>query len=174
MSDSWACFSKNGKYRYSLGRRLSDSPSRLLFIMLNPSKANAYKPDNTITRCINFARDWGYGTMEVVNLFAYITPYRDCLAKVSKPVGGKRTNAEIRSAIESADIVVLAWGDDGAKPAYRRRARRMMKIVCDITQPYHLGLTKKGEPRHPRILRKTTTPTRWKKSEIREYLKSHS
>ncbi len=174
MNDGWACFSEDRKYRYLLGRRISASPRRLLFIMLNPSRADANKPDNTITRCRNFARDWGYGTMEVVNLFAYITPHRDRLAKISRPVGGNRTNEKIRNAIELADIIVVAWGGDGSKPAYRRRAGRVMKMVSDTTHPYHLGMTQKGEPRHPRVLRKDAKPTRWKKSEIDEYLQTHS
>ena len=174
MNEGWACFSDDGRFRYLLGRRISDSPCRLLFVMLNPSRANATRPDNTITRCLNFARDWDYGTMEVVNLFAYITPYRDRLATVSNPVGGSRNSEMMRNAIGLADKVVLAWGDDGAKPAYRDQAKRVMKMVCEATHPYHLGMTKKGEPRHPRVLRKDTTPTRWKKSEIIDYMQSHS
>ena len=60
--------------RYN-GGNLRNALSRktVSFIMLNPSRADAQINDPTITRCINFARSWGYGRLEVVNLFAYRT-----------------------------------------------------------------------------------------------------
>ncbi len=174
MTDGWACFSPKGKYRYLLGRRISDSPRRLLFIMLNPSKADANKPDQTITRCTNFARDWGYGTMEVVNLFAFKSTDPTGLWKVKRPIG-KRNNAFIRAAIGAADQIVLAWGGDVAKdPEFKKRAARVVRMVCKVTRPYHLRLTKTGEPRHPRVLPKIATPIRWKKSDMRDYIQTHS
>ena len=174
MKDGWACFSKNGKYRYLLGRRIGHSRRRVLFIMLNPSKANAVEPDNTITRCTNFARDWGYGTMEVVNLFAFKSTDPAGLWEVKRPVG-KRNNAFIHDAVSKADHVILAWSGEVAKdPKFKRRAACVLQMVCKITPPYHLGFTKTGEPRHPRVLPKSVTPKRWKKSQIAKYLRTHS
>jgi hypothetical protein len=42
----------------------------VLFIGLNPSIADHRRDDPTIRRCIRFARDWGYGSLAVGNLFA--------------------------------------------------------------------------------------------------------
>lgn len=154
MNDGWACFSKNGKYRYLLGRRISDSPRRLLFIMLNPSTADANRSDNTITRCTNFARDWGYGTMEVVNLFAYRTPDVSELRQADEPVG-PHNDSWIRNALISADRVILAWGNHGS---YNGRSKQVTQMALDATQPYHLGLNKTGEPKHPLYLPSDTAP----------------
>ena len=174
MSDGWACFSRNGKYRYLLGRKVSDAPGRLLFIMLNPSTATETKPDRTITRCINFARDWGYGTMEVVNLFAFKTAYPVVLQKAARPVG-THNNAYIRDAVNRADRVVLAWSGEVAKNSeFKRRAGRVLNMVCEVTLPYHLDFTKTGEPRHPRVLRRDVIPRMWTRPQIAEYIRSHS
>jgi len=37
-----------------------------LFIGLNPSTANEEVDDPTIRRCVNYAKDWGYGGFMMV------------------------------------------------------------------------------------------------------------
>lgn len=61
-----------GKYRYKLWRIWDDSKPKVLFIMHNPSTADADEDDPTIRRCIGFAKSWGYGGIYVGNL----SPYR--------------------------------------------------------------------------------------------------
>ncbi len=157
MTDGWANFSDDGQYRYLLGRHISDTPCRLLFIMLNPSTADAKKSDSTITRCINFARDWGYGTMEVVNLFAFRTPYVKALRQTDDPIG--TDNDEwICGALHEADAVVLAWGNHGA---YKNRSQAVRHMAFDAKPSYHLGLNKTGEPKHPLYLRSDTKPVQY-------------
>ena len=58
--------------------------------MLNPSGADAQVNDPTITRCINFALSWGYGRLEVVNLFAYRTSKPSLLKQVTEPIEAGR------------------------------------------------------------------------------------
>lgn len=48
-------FSPDRVYRYALTRRWSDWPPAV-FIMLNPSTADAFVEDPTIRRCLGFAR----------------------------------------------------------------------------------------------------------------------
>ena len=62
MNHGWARFSHDKKYRYLLGRRIGDSPRRILFIMLNPATADETQNDPTIRRCIGFAKQWEFGT----------------------------------------------------------------------------------------------------------------
>lgn len=54
--------------------------------MLNPSIADATSNDATIRRCIGFAQSWGYGAIEVVNLFAYIATQPSELRLTPDPI----------------------------------------------------------------------------------------
>ena len=66
-----AVISACGRYRYLLTRRVGPGTRAVTFIMLNPSTADATRDDPTIRRCIGFARSWGIGGVDVVNLFAF-------------------------------------------------------------------------------------------------------
>lgn len=81
-----AIFSKCGQYRYFLSRKWKKGKG-CVFVMLNPHKANESLNDPTIIRCIGFARDWGYGGIEVVNLFGYCCKNPIDLQKIEDPVG---------------------------------------------------------------------------------------
>src|SRR5690625_313413 len=64
--------SKNPTFRYSLTRIWNRNLKRATIIMLNPSIANVLKNDLSVNRCLNFCIDNRYGSLEVVNLFAFI------------------------------------------------------------------------------------------------------
>ena len=68
---SHATFSSCKKYRYSLFRIWDEDKPLVLFIGLNPSTADEKEDDPTIRRCINFAKQWGYGGLIMGNLFAF-------------------------------------------------------------------------------------------------------
>ncbi|AFZ44358.1 protein of unknown function DUF1643 [Halothece sp. PCC 7418] len=68
-----AIIDPTGCYRYLLWREWKPNASRITFIMLNPSRADATVDDPTIRRYLGFAQDWGYDSLAVVNLFAYRT-----------------------------------------------------------------------------------------------------
>ena len=63
-----AVLSDCGNYRYQLHRTWDESLPKCMFMMLNPSTADADIDDNTIRRCIGFAKLWGYGGLMVGNL----------------------------------------------------------------------------------------------------------
>lgn len=52
--------------------------------MLNPSTADAEIDDPTITRCIGFAKSWGFGGLMVGNLWAYRATDPKELKKIPK------------------------------------------------------------------------------------------
>lgn len=145
-----AIISECGKYRYALSRNWGSGQEFVCFIMLNPSTADAEKDDPTIRRCISFARTWGYSNLEVVNLFAWRTPYPGDFRNVADPVGPDN-GGYVLEALTGATVVIAAWG--GLEMA-RPRAREVVKMTEQIRKPLNcLGVTKSGGPRHPLYVR---------------------
>jgi hypothetical protein len=140
-----AIFDVNDRYRYSLWREWSAYHQRIAFVLLNPSTADELKNDPTIRRCMGFAQAWNFGSLEVVNLFAYrATDYRE-LFKAIDPVGAEN-NRFLMQAVERCSTVVLAWGTRGP---FLNRDRQVMSLLAGRNGLYCLGITKDGQPRHP-------------------------
>ena len=147
-----AIISKCGKYRYSLVREWNKNKGKVLFIMLNPSTADDKEDDKTIIRCINFAKDWGYGGLMVGNLFAYRTTYPKELFKTKNPEG-KDNLKRIKQMIKRSDLVICAWGNkQGSPPKYLRELSELhyLKLLAD-----------RKTPGHPLRLKKDTKPKRF-------------
>jgi hypothetical protein len=68
-----AAFSPCGHYRWWLERVWAPERPRLIYVGLNPSRADGCRDDPTLRRLQGFARAWGYGALEVLNLFARIS-----------------------------------------------------------------------------------------------------
>ena len=143
-----------GNYRYLLWREWNNSNKTISFIMLNPSRADAQINDPTITRCINFAKFWGYGRLEVVNLFAYRTPKPSLLKQAIEPIG-KDNDRYILESVEKSDRIILAWGNHGA---WRQQDLYTLQLLRDYSHLYSLGITKRGCPRHPLYLPVSSQP----------------
>ena len=116
--------------------------------MLNPSTADERRDDPTIRRCVGFARRWGFGGVEIVNLFALRASDPRVLRRAGDPVGAAN-DRHIARAAARATLVVLAWGACG------RLRGRSAEIRARLSRPAPrcLGLTRSGEPRHPLYLR---------------------
>ena len=61
----------------------------------------------------------------------------------------------IDNALNACDKVILAWGNHGA---YKNRSHEVKRMAINAAKPYHLGLNKTGEPKHPLYLPADTTP----------------
>ncbi len=154
-----ACiFSEDRVYRYNWARRVSDNPGRMLCIGVNPSKADEDRSDNTITRCCNFARRFGYGVLEMGNLNAFrATDPRDMKA-ASDPVGPDNDDY-LTHAIWRCDLIVVGWGIHGAFKERDHKVLDFIRLAGKI--PYCLGKTKDGYPRHPSRLANNTELVRY-------------
>lgn len=149
--------SKCGKYRYSLERIWDDTKPKVLFIMLNPSTADANEDDPTIRRCIGFAKSWGYGGIMVGNLFGLrstnpkeLIGYKLC--KDLEPDNPDYKNLKMVHYMASlCDKIILAYGNPPIKGWDKPYFENM----------YHLGLTKSGNPKHPLYLKKDLKPIRF-------------
>lgn len=123
--------------------------------MLNPSTADHEIDDPTIKRCISFAKQWGFAGVTVVNLFDYRATDPKDLKKAKTPVS-ELADDYIGYAGDQCDLLVAAWGNHGA---YQDRAEAVNWLFVHI--PGYsgikcLGLTAKGQPKHPLYLRKDT------------------
>jgi len=155
--------SPDGQYRYLLWRAIDGEHSgrRLLWVMLNPSTADASVDDATIRRCRGYAKNWGFSGIEVVNLFAYRATDPKELTAAADPVG-RINDIFIAQAARRADKIVCAWGGGVANgPAGRDRAVIEL-LVAKLGKPlYTLGTTALGHPKHPVRLPKDLEPEVW-------------
>ena len=122
--------------------------------MLNPSTADESTDDPTIRRCIGFARVWGYGGLEVVNLFALRTTDPRELRLSRDPIGGLN-DAYLVDAMTRSAATVIAWGAHGV---FRSRAAAALGLLSPRARLLALGWTNSGEPRHPLYLRRDVRP----------------
>ena len=160
-------FSPDRRYRYWLEAKMSDRdglPSEqagvCLFLMLNPSRADESRSDPTVTRCKGFAKDWGYGVLWVCNLFAMRSPHFEVLKQSVDPVGPMNDD-HISKYAREADSVVCAWGDHGLHLGRGEGVLQMLRDEGLSGKMRHLGLTLKGQPRHPLYLKAATAPARF-------------
>lgn len=148
-----AVISPCGLYRYRLGRRWGDGPT-VMFLMLNPSRADAEKPDPTMTRCVGFAKAWGFGGLAIGNLFALRSTDPKELYRADDPIGPENDD-HLRAMAAEAGLIVGAWGNHGSLMGRYAAVREMfpsMKI---------LRLTSIGHPSHPLYLPANLTPIDW-------------
>jgi len=145
-----AVLSPCGLYRYELWRRWSDGP-HVLFVMLNPSTADATNDDPTIRKCIAYAKRWGFGAICVANLFAFRATDPKEMKRASDPVGPDNDATLARLASE-AKIIVAAWGKDGS------HLSRDKEVIALLNNPTCLHRNNDGSPGHPLYLRGDASP----------------
>jgi hypothetical protein len=156
--DKGAIFSADKKYRYRLWRTWDNSKKAVLFVMLNPSTADENKLDPTVRRCLGYAIDWGYGRLDVCNIFALRATNPKELYSSESPVGeNPMINIEhILIAAQECDKVIVAWGNHGC---HTNRGDHIIDILKQgkIT-PYFLSMTQKHQPAHPLYLERNILP----------------
>lgn len=142
-------------HRYRLWRVWDRTRPRLAFVMLNPSTADANEDDPTIRRCIGFARQFGYGGIMVVNLYALRATYpmelfSDEVLEADR-IGYQNDRVLVDTLAPGnrhhIKTVVAGWGG-------QRRAKERAEHVTALLNRHGvalqcLGVTKHGYPRHP-------------------------
>ncbi len=155
-----------GRYRYWLLRPLGAGPTAL-FCMLNPSTADAKVDDPTIRRCIGFAKAWGCGALEVVNLFAWRATDPSVVIAAfrrGEDIVGPDNDEAIIDAARRAGIVIAAWGGE---PIAANRGNHVMKLLSRVADVHCLARTEAGAPRHPLYLKATLRPVLLQAKDIR-------
>jgi hypothetical protein len=153
-----AVISEDGLYRYRLDRWCGDGP-RVVWVLLNPSTADADVDDPTIRRVMRFSRDWGYDGCTVLNVYAWRATKPSDLPDSDERAAGPLWNKHFQEAVTIMTPVVAAWG------AHATRACQDLGTVLAkrkaLAPTLCLGLTKDGHPRHPLYVPASTQPIRF-------------
>lgn len=150
-----AKISADGLYRYWLSRKIRATrpgvflAGRLVFIMLNPSTADAKIDDHTIRRCMGFAYLFSCEEVVVVNLFALRSRDPKKLKKVEDPIGPENDNWIIEQTRDAVDVIA-AWGGLGRFMGRDKKVISMLRGAGKLV--YHLGQNDDGSPKHPLYL----------------------
>lgn len=156
-----AVFSDDRQYRYLLSRTIPrwfwecDAERTALFVMLNPSTANATRDDPTIRRCMGYAGREKCTRLLVGNLSPLRATSPDTLRlNGADPEHVRDTNFRmVHAAASAADLVIVAWGAYGH---WEGRDRAMLGLLADVPL-WCLGKTKAGQPVHP-LMQKGDAP----------------
>jgi hypothetical protein len=143
-----AIISHDNKYRYQLSRIWEEEKPKVLFIMLNPSTADADIDDPTIRRVVNFAKSWDYGGLFVGNLYAFRSSEPKDLLYTDDPIG-KDNIQHIKFLIGLTDRVIYCWGNNQKEPKW---------LYDLVNNPYCIDISKKGVPKHPLYLKGELQP----------------
>ena len=153
--ERYANVSTCGKYRYSLTRIWDYSKPFVMFIGINPNRADANDDDQTTRRLKFFAEENGYGGYMLTNLFGYRSPDPLELATVEDPIGPENDESLLTLHKLCKDVIFM-WGNEGVL------FERDKKIIEMFPNALCFGRSKKnGNPKHPLYLKNTTKLVRY-------------
>jgi hypothetical protein len=141
-------------YRYFLAVPTGATSSRVaLGIFANPSTATPADLDPTVTRWVNYCRDWGFGWAWVANARAWRETDPKKVPTDPEAIGPEN-DVHLRHFIALAEIVVCGW---------RNLAGPRGPLVLDMVReagkvPHALKLNADGSPTHPGRLAASLTP----------------
>lgn len=144
-----AVFSDCRTYRYCLWRVWDTEKKGIVFIGLNPSTANETQNDATIRRVIRFAKDWGYGGIHMMNLFALVSKKPEALKTHPNPIG---LNDTFLNEITKGKDILFAWGN------FKIAEARAKEIIERYPGALCLKKNANGTPIHPLFVRADTKP----------------
>lgn len=148
-----AVFSPCRSYRYAL-HRFWDIGPRVCFIGLNPSTATESVNDPTVTRCISYAKRWGYGGMYMLNIFAYRATDPKMMLIQQDPIGPEN-DFYLKEVANKVSFRVACWGNHGE---YLGRGMQVKKMIKNL---HWLKMNNTGQPAHPLYLSQTLQPISW-------------
>ena len=143
-----AVFSPCRKWRYHLQQVWDDTKPNLMWMMLNPSTADETKNDPTVERCEQRARMWGFGGVEVYNIFSYRATDPEDMKSHADPIGPDNDSWVVTFAKKSRETTaIIGWGNHGG---HLNRGKQVLDII-----EAHNGVVKalkvnaSGHPKHP-------------------------
>lgn len=155
FSNNGAQFSPCRKYRYALWRIWDNTKPLVMFVGLNPSDANEHNDDPTMRRVKRFAKDWGFGGVYMMNVFAIVSSKPEILKTCDDPFGDN--DKWLTEMKDKCSAVVFAWGNNKVHG-------RDAKIIEMFPDGLALGYNKNGSPIHPLFVKADTAPIKFKQS----------
>lgn len=151
-----ALFSADRQYRYSLFRIWDDMKPKVMFIGLNPSTANENEDDQTIKKCMGFAKKWGYGGIYMTNLFSYVSTDPNKLLTSGEPI--EENNKILLEISSKSHLIIFAWG------SFKQHKTRMTEVISMFPNARTIGpISIDGFPKHPSRLPYSLTPEKYNK-----------
>ncbi len=154
MTSKFAVFSACRQKRYWLRRDLGGSGIRhVLWIMMNPSRADEGTNDATTTMTTNISRRHGYTVHGVVNLSAAIEADSTRLTTsdgVADPVNEQAIRRAVNWVRRHQGDIVIAWG---ASRHLRQREADVLHLLRN-SNLLCLGQNANGSPRFPRAIKR--------------------
>ena len=153
--------SKSKKYRWSLSFEISKSKKEIIFIGLNPSLSDSEFVDNTTKKLIKISKNYNYGKLKIINLFALVSKSPNKLLIHKKPVGylnNKVINKNLKYWSENKNCHLwLGWGNNGI---FLNRNKTIFKKIVNSYSikknnfvnplgPLFIKKTIKDNPMHP-------------------------
>jgi len=151
--ESGAIFSPCRKWRYVLWRVRDPRLKLLVNTSLNPSKADAVRSDNTVTKMVTLARLWGFGGLIQLNIYAWRATSPAEMMKQGVDAIGEENDYWIQEVHRvlgpgGRDIIGLQLASWGTKD-FLNRAPLIKEMIPNL---HHLGLNKDQSPKHPLYL----------------------
>lgn len=161
--DKGAVISDCEKFRYKLWRRWNPELPWQVWIMLNPSTADAETDDPTIKRLVKRATNTGFGGIMVFNLYCLRATDPSELWLADDPCGpeGIRYLYQIPtlSVLPEGGQIVCGWGEHAKKPRVAIFTDYLaMEMACKL---HCLDTTKSGQPVHPLYQSYKKEPRLW-------------
>jgi hypothetical protein len=130
--------------------------------MLHPGLDAVDWDTRSLTRIQHFARQWGWGGIVAVNLFALRVSDAFLLKQHCGPVGARNDDHIVAAARDArAKAVIAAWGNGGR---WFGRGDEVRVLLADNGIPlWRLGgpLTRFGQPVSPLVMPYTGLPVPW-------------
>lgn len=163
-----ALFSRDKVHRLRLDRtvgiELPHMPRRVVFVGVNPSKADHIDDDHTVRKLAGFCQLWGYSDFTVINVFSRVATKVKELSKPGLVAMSPRARDHFVQACTEADLLVPMWGS-------RNKLPRSLHADVDWTAQFLrssysnrlmvFGMTESGDPKHPLMLPYTTPLRPW-------------
>ena len=151
--ETTAIFSDDGTKRYLLRKVWEAEKPKLAVVMLAPSEASGIKLDSTTLLVLNNALRLGYGSVNILNLFAKLNGFS---LKSAEDEDADNLDYVTKSAKDSDDIVYCAGVGKAKNKAFIKRQAQILtallpfesKLKC-LTNP--AGTARLQHPLSPAV-----------------------